>query len=173
MYALRLKLLQTLCIGAWGIFFSLGNLYAQKTAIEKLKLQGVEYIYPTPKTLHYLITHIHDSIWQSHLLPLGFIEIGLEHKMVAFQFEKGSPGKIVQIVSFDNVYGIVSVFWQDPNKKYSLIEPIKKKLKSVPKLHSVYTTYELNMGGKKFWFSIRSQVKNGILEEEATLEYAR
>jgi hypothetical protein len=46
-------------------------------------------------------------------------------------------------------------------------------MKSLPFLQSIYTTYELNIGGKKFWFSIRSQIKNGILEEEATLEYAR
>jgi len=172
LYGLKFRLLQVVWIGVCTFIFS-GNLYGQNTGIEKLKLQGVEYIYPTPKTLHYFLTHIHDSVWRSHLIPLGFTEIGIEHKIVAFQFEKGSPGKIVQIVSFDNVYGIVSVFWHDPNKKYSLIEPIKKKLKSVPKLQSVYSTYELNIDGKKFWFSIRSQVKNGILEEEATLEYAR
>lgn len=160
----------------WFIVFTFiipANVYTQKSDLDKVKLQGVEYIFPTPKTLHYLITHLNDSVWRSLLTPLGFTEIGIEHKVVALQFEKGSPGKIFQIVSFDNLYGIVSVFWQDPNQKYSLIESIKKKMKSLPFLQSIYTTYELNIGGKKFWFSIRSQIKNGILEEEATLEYAR
>lgn len=173
LHYLKFILLQALWIGGCNIFI-LGNVWSQKKSeIDKFILEGATYVNPTPKTLHYFITHINDSIWKTILTPMGFTEIPWEYKIVALQFEKGVSGKLYQIVSYDHTYGIISVFWQEPAKKVSLIEPLKKKIKATPILRSIYTTYELFMGGKKFWFSIRSQIKNGVLEEEATLEFAR
>ncbi|MCX7745109.1 MAG: hypothetical protein N2167_11145 [Flavobacteriales bacterium] len=172
LHYLKFILLQATWIGI--CYFSLcGILWGQKSTIDKLTWEGITYLNPTPKTLHYLYTHLNDSLWRSTLIPLGFIEIPWEHKVVALQFEKGAPGKLYQVVTYDHIFNIVSVFWQDPSKKISLINPLKNKIKGTPILQSTYTTYELNQGGKKFWFSIRSQVKNGALEEEATLENAR
>lgn len=173
LHHLRRILLQAIWIGVCNIFI-IGNFWSQKKSeIDRLIFDGVTYVNPTPKTLHYFITHINDSIWRSILTPMGFTEIPWEYKVVALQFEKGVPGKLYQIVSYDHTYGIVSVFWQDSAKKISLIEPLKKKIKTTPILKSIYATYELILDGNKYWFSIRSQVKNGVLEEEATLEFAR
>ncbi len=173
LHHLRCILLQVIWIGVCNTYI-MGNLWSQKKSeIDKLILQGITYLNPTPKTLHYFITHINDSIWRTILTPIGFTEIPWQYKIVALQYEKGVPGKLYQIVSYDHTYGIISVFWQDPAKQISLIEPLKKKIKTAPILKSIYATYELILDGNTYWYSIRSQVKNGVLEEEATLEFAR
>ena len=158
-----------LCVGCVTITF-----YGQqKIKPEQVTVNNSKYILPSLKTFQFLVDNLNDSVWKKELIPLGFVEIPQEHRMVAYQFEKGNTGSQFQIVSFDQAYGIISIFWNDATTKNSLYDKVKNQFKGKPIIQSVYTTFKKEISGKNYWISYRSQIIKNRLEEEVTLEPAK
>jgi hypothetical protein len=145
----------------------------KKIKPEQVIVNNAEYLLPSMKTLQFLVENLNDSLWKKELLPLEFIEIPQEQRMVAYQFEKGNINAQFQIISFDQAYGLISIFWNDASKQHSLYQKVKKQFKGEPVIQSVYTTFKTEFSGKKYWISYRSQIIKNRLEEEVTLEPAK
>lgn len=165
----------TPCIALLLIFLNAQKLSSQTPSCRysSIRIQKQTFIYPDLKTMACLFEQPLDSVWMKGLTPLGFKCVKIDNSSNFIQYEK-QTGKYFQMVNFDVFFYIVSLRWQDNEGKVSMLRPILKKLDVMPIVKSVFDTYELVYGGRKYWLGFRSTIQShGELVEDFTIEIAR
>jgi hypothetical protein len=154
---------------AWLLIFP----SQQKPALETMKVSQALYVKASLNNLFYLFEHIDADRWNEVLLPLGYVEKGLERRM-PLHYTKGTAASQYHVITFDDQFGLVTLTWSDASGKIPVADALEKSLKAnLQQESAVSKIYEVSHDKKKYWITIAHRKDGQRLQEEVSIENAR